>query len=323
MKMRIATVSACWLVLALAWRPVVGAEAPRVELPGFSLVLPAGEVTEQSTLAATGTYKLAIPADVRLDAPYDKLDPALLLPRGRQVAVSWMAIAHTADEWRAYVEAIAKSMGTTARIGRDEEIAAGRRVTLIDLPTFSIGIGAAVCDGKFSVVIIWAMSRDAGQQWMGTSAAVESVSCKLTAENLRPFEAVVVLPQGFERDANGEGQVYNSNKGETLVVSYTSQDVQKRGDKLREIIGNLLGAAGGFSDLMLSNVAIKPVAGRPESLFVLESPDRYPMAYVAALYCEPFDVTFISIWTGPKPTDKLALQRLRTVSCPTGSVATD
>jgi hypothetical protein len=146
--MRIAAVSACWLVLALAWRPVAGAEAPRVELPGFSVVLPAGDVTEQSRLPATGTYKLAIPAGVRLDAPYDKLDPALLLPRGRQVAVSWMAVAHTTDEWRAYVGAIAKSMGTTARIGRDEEISAGRHSLSASVRLFAMENSALWSSGR-------------------------------------------------------------------------------------------------------------------------------------------------------------------------------
>lgn len=319
---RIVAACGCWLVLGLACRAVAAAEAPRVELPGFSVVLPAGDVTEQSRLPATGTYKLAIPVDVRLDAPYDNLDRALLLPRGRQVAVSWMAIAHTPDEWRTYVEAIAKSMGVPAKIGRDEAIAEGRRVTLIDLPAFSMGVGSAICDGKFSVVVIWAMSRDAGQQWMGTRAAVESVSCKLTADNLRPFEAAVMLPRGFKREENSEGQIYTSNKGEQLVVSFTSQNVQKHGAKLREIIGTLFGSATGFSDVKLTDVVIEPVAGRPERVFLFEAREL-DAAYVGALYCEPFDVTFISIWTGPKPNDELALKRLRTVSCPPGSIAKD
>jgi hypothetical protein len=295
-------------------RQVDAAEPARTELPGFSMVLPPGDVLEQSRLPVTGTYKLAVSSDAKFEAPYDQLDRAQLLPRGRQVVVSWMAVAHTTDEWRLYVQAIANSIGTPATIGRDES-AGGRRVTLIELPSFSLGVGAAVCEDKFTVVVIWAMSRDAAQQFMGARAAVNSVQCKLTPENLRPFEAAVTLPRGFSRDATEEGQVYTSRQGEQLVVSYTGQDVQRHGPKLRDIITNLFAAAGGFSDLRLSDVATAPVAGRPESLFRFESKDM-EAGYVAALYCPAFDVTFISIWTGPKPSDELALQRLRAVACP-------
>jgi len=316
MRFRV-SISLCVLAMAGGWRIAAAAESPRVELPGFSIVLPAGQVIEQSNLPTDGRYKLGLPDPVALAAPYDGLDRASFLPaQGRQIVVSWMGAAYSRDEWRGQLETIASTIGRGATVEREEEVEPGRRIALVGTSRFSIGVGSRNCGDRFSVMVVFSMSRDPAAQWTGARTAIDSIQCKVTQENLTRLEARVTLPRDFKRDQSADyGQVYLSATG-YLAIGYTNGDVQKRGDQFRKIFAQLIASGAGMGEIKLHDLPVEPVHGRSETFFTVQIVEEAVDGFVGALYCPDHGVTFITFCSTGDTNVKVALERLRAVSCP-------
>lgn len=297
---------------------VRAAEPVRTELPGFSIVLPNGEVMQQSNQPETGTYKLKLPGSGTLGAPYDVLDANKLLPGARQIAVSWLSTRYSYEDWRQFiVGGVLNSLKVNSpRLLREEDLGQGRFLAVIGNDQLPLALVYLPCSQNFSVFVTFAVSTSIDEQIRGARLAADSVVCAATRATPK-LEAVVAVPRGFERGPSDVGQIYSTRKGEALMVNYTAQDVQRDRGKFRDVLGGMLASGYGVSaeDVTLEEVPSEQANGAA-NLNKITMPGELDGAYVGALYCPAQDVTFIIVWTGPNRSDKLAAQRIGVVSCP-------
>jgi len=294
------------------------AQTARVELPGFSIVLPAGQVAEHGNQPQAGNYRVFVqmPASGKLAAPYGALDGSkFLAPPARHIVVSWLDTRYSREEWltllvRPTVNAV---RGPNARVMHDEDLGDGKFLAAVGNDKFSIALAYAPCGNKFSVNIIFSVSREFADQLAGARIAVDSIVCGANPGGT-PIEAVVDLPKGFTR-IDEPGQSYSNAEGDVLVVSYSHGDFENREERFQQIIGAMLGSSLG-STVSLNKVATLTHGG---NVYRMSGGGEFDGSYIGTRYCPSLQTTLVGTWKGADQSVAIATQRLSSISCPVKS----
>jgi hypothetical protein len=304
---------ACALSFATFVSAYAFAGSERVELPGFSIVLPGGQVTARGDQPLAGKYRVQPSIAEKPAAPYDVLNAGRLHPAHREVAVSWISESYSHEEWLDMMVRPTAIAIPDGKVLHDSELGGGRFLAAVGSDQFPIGMAIAPCGPRFSVVVIFAMSLDQADQLRGARLAIESLVCS-AATAAPALEPVVTLPKDFKPDADQEN-LYSNADGEAVLISYTGGSLRGRDTDFGKLLGVMLSSA---LKLEPGSVSLSPVSRLADGSPVqrLSGGGELDGSYVAARDCPDQQLTLIVVWAGPRPSADLAVKRLSAVSCP-------
>jgi len=303
------------LAVAIFLKERAAAKVERVELPGFSIELPAGTVTETSRLPTGGSHKVDL-----------KSSPLGAITRREtsnpKLAIQWMAQSATQEEWREiYLPTFSKAIGAAAggnqRVLRDETIDKQRWLNIVGTGDVPIGFGVVACDENFQVVVIFGRYRDADRQAEELGKILRSAKCSVSESNRARLVAALRLPERFGRTSNTDFEGYQSLDGEVLMINFTNGDVL-RDRKAYRIIATSLLSTGLGREIDDSQVKYLPDPNlkRPASLIRADFPETDEKFYVGTQFCDEHDKTLMFMWLARDASDELAQERLSQVGCP-------
>lgn len=292
----------------------------RVAFPGFSVNLPDGEIVSRSALPSQGQYKLKLEGSMLEHLRHD-------IVRNGAARVSWSSQPMTLEEWnRDYLPLITGALSSSvpgAKLMQQEVLDENRWLSIVGAERVSLAIGVVRCDETFQVEIHYTRYHDSPRQIADLRELVSSVRCQVTDRNRTRPVASTRLPENFGRVAGQDLQLLRSLDGEELALNFTQGDIQRDEKLYLSIIKPLLAQSFDTepAKLQIRVVAI-PRTDRAETVSLLHAtvPGSNPM-YVGSVYCKSLSLSLMSIWTAPRATDALALERLGQVGCP-GSPST-
>jgi hypothetical protein len=288
----------------------------RVELPGFSVELPRGEVLSTNPAPASGTYRLDVnPSVLGWIIRRELSNP--------QLGIQWISQAATLDEWRKnYLPVMIQALGGKTeqhRVLKEQAVDDQRWLTVIGVgkEELPFGVGIMSCDEKFHVMVIYGRYRSPERQAAELGKILRSVRCGVRQENRNRLSAAVRLPEKFGRTSDADFEGYKSLDGEVLIVNFTNGDVLRDRGIYKQVAMNLLASSLGeqIPDSDANYLPDPELRHRASLIRVrLKDPERH--AYIGSQYCELQEQTLMFMWTAPRGSDARAAERLAQVGCP-------
>jgi hypothetical protein len=289
----------------------------RVELPGFSLSLPDGKLVSTSSLPSQGNHKLKLEGSMLEHWRHD-------IVRNGAASVSWSSQTMTLEEWnRDYLPLITGAHSSSVpgvKLMQQELLDEDRWLSIVGAERVLLGIGVVRCDESFQVEITYTRYHDSPRQMADLRELVSSVRCQVTDNNRTRPEASTRLPENFGRVDGEDLQLFRSLDGEELALNFTQGDIQRDEKLYLSIIKPLLVQSFETEAAKLQTRMVTiPRTDRAETVSLLHAtvPESNPI-YVGTVYCKSLGLSVMSIWTAPRATDALALERLAQVGCPGG-----
>jgi hypothetical protein len=288
-------------------------ELKRVPLNGFSLLLPGGEVTQNSRFDFAGRYELALPAPgIALLNPFDRrvVEPKLI--------VRWAQHGLANDEYRRFLtDGIVQSLPGPARVLRETGALERGWAALMGGDGSAIGVGSFACEPGFNVDVIVSVSRDPDAQFAMTRDIISSVRCSLTDANRRRPVAATLLPNSFLAVPDQQFATYASLDGELLNVNFTGGNITSDRDIARQV---LPGMYAGLLQTDKENVRFEllddVVTARSRFVFWKISLPEIPPLYMGMLWCPKVDLTFMPLFVSERASEARARQIIGTLGCP-------
>jgi hypothetical protein len=289
-----------------------------VELPGFSIELPEGEVIRTSGEPTHGKHEIRLPQPSLFEKTFEKIHDA------GKVEVEWSSPSLSQEDWKsmllpAIVGALDSTVGGKNGILKEASAGTDRWIYVIGQPRTSVGLGVVNCDPAFSVTVTLVHYRDVERQFSELSSIVKTLNCAVSRTvRERPF-AATRLPEKFGRTPDHDVQIYQSLDGEQLAINFTASDVQGSPTIYRHLIRGVLASAAGVeipdSQFDLLPAADPKPAGK-SSLMRANFPATHESLYVGTLYCPTVDLSVIGIWYSHQPSEQLARERQTQYGCP-------
>ena len=288
----------------------------RVELPGFSIELPGGEVLATSQAPAGGSHKVHVhPSLLGIVTRRELTNP--------QLVIQWMAQRASLEDWRTiYLPLFVQALGAKFekhQVLKEEALDDQHWLFIISFSdeNLPMGIGVVKCDEDFEVMVIYGRYRSAGRQATELGKVLRSVRCTVREANRTKLRAALRLPEKFGRTSDAEFEGYKSLDGEMLVINFTNGDVLRDRGTYKVIAKGLL-ASGLGTQIPDSGIDYlpDPALRHRASLIRARIPDNGLTTYVGSQYCELQEQTLIFMWVAPEAGDALAAERLGQVGCP-------
>lgn len=287
----------------------------RVELPGFSIVIPPGEVVHTSTETWTGKHQVKLEGSLLDRWVHD-------VAFNGNVSVSWSSETYSRDEWRTqFVPAISAAMKQSipdAGLMQEARIDESRWYAVIGNAHAPVALGVARCDA-FQVNIAYAHYHDASKQVADLLEMMSSIRCaEGVPTRVRPVAPTSLPPKFVSVEGEDGLQMYQSPDGEGMAVNFTQGDVQRDDKVFLAIMRPLLAQALGVEESSLALAKIEDsragLSSEPTILRAVQAGGE--TSYVGALYCGSVKQSVLSIWSGPNASDALAIQRIGQIHCP-------
>jgi len=266
----------------------------RVELPGFSVEVPAGRVVRRASDPSAGVYEVDLTYARRsLRLPPDEGGVA-------RVTLSWLSRLDSDAEREIRIRDEAGLFGILHPEPPPAYAPArDRRVVLVGDERFPKAVGSVDCAADFGVTLV--MTSD--ERHLVTLAAarrvLESVACHVTADNRAPPVPALRLPAGFRHTADNRVLRYDGANGDWLRIEVASGDPQLHVSSLLNAAASAVATVfnasvgtDGFSGFEGS----RPIRGEMKHTTMRAHVDgEAGNIHVALLYCPQQDMTFISI----------------------------
>ena len=303
------------LAVVIFLKERAAAKVERVELPGFSIELPAGTATETSKSPMGGSHKVDLKASpVGALTRREVSNPSLV--------IQWMAQEATQQEWRdVYLPIFSKSVGAATggspRMLKEETIDDQRWLYIVGDKDIPIGFGVVSCDVNFQVLVMFGRYRDADRQAEALGKILRSAQCSISEANRTRLTAALRLPDRFGRTSNTDFEGYKSLDGEVVMINFTNGDVLRDRKVYKTIATSLLSAGLGveIDDSQLKYLP-DPKLSRPASLIRGDLTASNETIYVGTQFCDEHNQTLMFMWIPPDASDEVARERLSQVGCP-------
>ena len=288
----------------------------RVELPGFSILLPPGKVVETSTVPSTGKHQREIKGSLVDHWIKD-------ITVNGSVIATWSNDASTFDEWKRDYRPIMltgiENAAPGSKVLKEEFVDEDHWIFVIGTDRVPLALGTVHCDEHFQIQIMYAHYHDVARQVADLRELMNSVRCDVRAENRTMTRATTRLPEKFSLINESNPQQYHSPDNEDLALNFTTGNVLKEEKVYRalmaQIVSNSFGAKVTDSDM--ERVAVpQHLHAEPSMLLRVVFPANEGQIYVGTLYCENVRLSLISFWTAPQVSDDLAIERLGQIGCP-------
>lgn len=288
----------------------------RVELPGFSILLPPGKIVETSNVPSTGKHQRSINGS-QID--YWMKDITV----NGSIAASWSTEVWTYDEWkREYLPLLLTGLERAtpgAKVLEEEFIDDDHWTFVVGTKRVPLALGAVRCDEHFQVQIMYAHYHDAARQVADLREIMDSVQCAVRAENRVMTRAATRLPEKFGLVKESSPQQYRSLDNEELALNFTTGNVLKDEAVYRPLIANIVSTSFGakVTDSDMAAVAVPAILhSEPTMLLRVTFPTDKSRIYVGTVFCEEVKLSLISFWSAPQVSDNLAIERLSQIGCP-------
>jgi len=312
-SIRLAACSA--LLLAAPNGAYAGDEPAPVQLPGFTVNLPSGDVINTSQLGFAGRHEIRLPEPSMLDR-MNPLSKRIAQPR---VVVSWSQHGLADGEW--YVQlrgTLLKSFpGENVQVLKEQRSSKDSWVTVVGDAKAPVGFGTYRCEAGFNVDVVVAVSADAEEQFTFTRGIIESVRCALTDANRRRPEASMRLPKDFGRVLREQFPTYVTTAGEQVIVNFTTGDVLRNPKALNAVMAGTMSQAMGIpvATLKMTTITVAQESERKDGLLRMETKDG-EAAYIGALWCPKLGITLLSVYSAPDASEARARVIVASISCP-------
>lgn len=272
-----------------------------VQLPGFSLELPVGQVNKSTKMKSAGSHHVKVMPGwtASMPEPVRKLVQANESMSEGIVTVHWRAGAMTPDEQKelrtAAVNSTSGALGWRVESLKDEK-EQGRWLAVIGDGRQRMAIGGAYCAPGLSIYVNFKLSDTVIVEQEGRRI-VRSLVCKLGSEIPKLPVLGVELPKEYGHVADSSQDMYVSTRGAFLTVSPTDSNIlASKGAVtiLNRLFGTLMGAPDAKLDLRREE--IQRSDARPAALFEAQGANGLPEGnafMIGVVYCEDLDLSFL------------------------------
>jgi hypothetical protein len=288
-----------------------------VQLPGFSVELPVGQVEKSTKLTSAGSHHLKLMPLWAASLPQAVRDVAQL--NKGTLSVHWRAGAMTPADLKEVRDALVKS--TAAAIGwhvehiNDEQ---GRWVALISDGRHRMSIAGAYCAPGLSIYVNLAMP-DAAAIESEARRVIQSLVCRLGSKipELPVLGVTLTSDYGYVPDSLQD--MYVSVHGPFLTVSPSDGNIlagKGAVPLLNHLFGTLMGAPGAKLDLRRED--IKRPDAQPAALFEAQGANGLPEGnalIIGALYCQDLDLSYFLAMMGEGVTTNDVRQLVLHADC--------
>jgi hypothetical protein len=298
-------------VLALAWcGGAAAAGMSRVELPGFSLELPAGEVLKSTALPSDGSHRLV---------------PAVKGVANAMVSVAWSQHGKSHDEFLVMHrdKTLRAVLGNSEAINNELTISPGRWIGFAGDPSTGegAGLGVVTCEHGFSILFVVNTSNELSKEMKVARDIAKSVRCALTAANRQTVQATVRLSSRFGRLPTADAQQYYSRDDELIMVNPVAGNSFARGipavlDMMLGIMSGSVKSVGGNIEYVLVHQVETPGAQR--LLVRFNGHPDIERRYIGVMYCGNIEATINSAILMPAIDDAKARELFAAFDCPGG-----
>lgn len=294
------------LLLALGLGAQVSAEEmKRVQLNGFSLLLPAGTVVAESTLPFAGRHEL------RLEASGKRTSN----PR---VVVRWSFHGLANEEYRQLlVDGLSKTLPGDARVIREAGSLDKGWAAIMGGQGSTLGLGLFGCERGFGIELVVSVSKDREEQFALTRDVISSVRCSLTDANRQRPVAATQLPKEFLTIPDQEFASYATLEGEVMNVNFTGGDITRNRELAKKVIHGMF--SGGLQ-IAKDDIVFVPLADvitlRHRTVLWKVSFPETPYLYMGMLWCPKLDVTFMPLYIAEDATEKRVREIIGSIGCP-------
>ena len=313
----------CLLLLVIA--SAHAEDLVKQDLPAFTIDLPGGKITKQSTHPGTGSMTMMLDTPEALKGLAPNLDEAKLMPpAARQIQVQWTPYAIATDEDRkVLIDTVLGALPIpNARVFEEKVISNQRRVYVLGGDLFPMAVGIIDCGPNFGIAITMAFTQDRQVLSAAGERIAKSVFCKPESAVPQRHEAAVRLPKTFGRNQQEGVEMYMSTEGEMLVVGFIPQDMQRHPGMYAQVMTSMLSSVLGIPRDKLSLKVVDSKGGaddpasRTQTAVMSSEGSELDGAFIYMRYCAAQDISLFGMWYAEEPTLERARVRFGQVCCP-------
>jgi hypothetical protein len=271
------------------------------ELPGFTLDLPAGEVTSQVGAPEAGAHTQRVGA--------------------AELRVLWQATHNTVADLPVLREVLAGT--TTAQVQAVPLQRADGVLDIVAGKARAAAYAVVVCPGGFTVTIVHTAPLAELAKLQATAPRiVESVRCKPESARLQPPQFAIVPPGGFGR-IEGSGDAYRSLEGDRLAFSSVQMDTTRGPpERIAEYVRNLGATTWGLpaDQVGVSEDAAFGAADDGRQLLRVQRTGTDAAFYHYAHYCPALQITLMARIEPGDGKDLRAAELANRLQCPDGAL---
>lgn len=283
----------------------------KVDLPGFSIQLPEGEIVTSGNSPTDGKHAVSVSMSMWSGAG---------LLASQELEVHWSNRAFPPEVWsQRLLPSLASALSAgnpDAKVLEEKALGDDRWLYIVGTEDSPAGVGVVNCDPRFSVMVSYVRYQDRARLSAGLEDILRSVRCAVTDANRAPVLAATRLPAAFGRVESHLGaQAYRSIDGEYLGITTTSNlrlldDVDGVRNITRATIHGMLGVEVG-------EMQIVPGGGADAATLLLRASRAggSPL-YVGYRRCASQSLAVGVLWMAPRTSDEDAATRMGWIGCP-------
>jgi hypothetical protein len=279
-----------------------------VQLPGFTLALPAGQVVRSTTLPSAGSH-VETPA-------VEGVENAL-------ISVYWAQHGKSHADWVAMNrdKVFGSLVPGVKMITKEENVAKERWVGSIGGDGEGGAVGIVTCEPGFSIMFMVNVSKRIAEDQRVAREIAKSVQCAFTDANRHKPDATVRLSRRFARVPNPDQQQYFSLDEELIMVNIVPGNSFANGsDALQAMMLGIMSKSVSLTPAEVKVVRLQDTElsdGKRLVVRFLGDP-KIERRYIAVQYCKDMAATINVALLMPSVEDVKALQLLDGLSCPGG-----
>jgi hypothetical protein len=282
-----------------------------VSLPGFSINLPTGWVTNTTKEGFAGRHDLLLTDSGILRR--------LPLATGRRpeatVSVSWSRHGLDDKGYSSFFRDAALSSIPNSKVVREATLTSGNWVLTIGSPAESATYAFHSCEPGFTIVVFVDVNTRANANFGLANRIIQSATCSLTEANRKRPEAATRLPREFARVTAQQEQTYFTPVGETLSIGFNAGDLPGS-PAFMTLMGALTSHATGVppAQLIIKEIPLPDGDGRKHRL--VSASTGGSLFYEGALWCPKLGMTVMATYLAMQPSDERARQVFDSIYCP-------
>jgi len=282
-----------------------------VSLPGFSIDLPEGRVTNTTKEAFAGRHELLLPEPGVLER--------LPLTTSRKpvatVLVSWNRHGLDDKDIHGFLRGVALNSIPGSKVLRESRPTPQSWVLAVGVPKDSVVYAFHSCEPGFGVVVVVNVNKRLDADFGLASKIIQTVTCSLTEANRRPPEVATRLPREFARVMGEKDPLFLSPAGEALTIGFGTGDIPGSPEfpvVMRALISQTPGVAP--EQPVIREIALPNDDDRQHRL--VNASAGGGQFHVGVLWCPKLRVTVVATYLSSQSSDERALQVFDSIYCP-------
>jgi hypothetical protein len=280
----------------------------KVDLPGFSLSLPAGEVINSTSMPSAGAHQIK---------------PAVTGVANPLLSIYWTQHGRSHAEWIVMNrdKVFGSFMPGTPGVAKEENVLDDRWVGQLGDDDSGGSVAIVTCEPGFSIMFVVNVSNRTEDDLRVAREMAKSVRCALTDANRHKPDATARLSRRFARIPDPGSQMYYSYDDELIMANIIAGNSFAHGiDVMQTLMLGIMAKSVnlGPQDVQFVRVQEDASPGGGRLLARFNGHEKIERRYIGVLYCENIAATVNVVMLLPKVDDAKAKQVFDAFSCPGG-----